>query len=71
MKRCMLLRYSQDVQLYAGQMFGERITTTPIDGIADRELQNAREVNFTRCFDEGWERRDHRIEILAPVAATA
>jgi hypothetical protein len=26
------LHYSQDVQLYAGQMFGDRITTTPING---------------------------------------
>jgi outer membrane protein W len=26
------LHYSQDVQLYAGQMFGGRVTTAPIDG---------------------------------------
>jgi hypothetical protein len=38
--------------------------------IADQELQNTREVNFTRCFDDGWERRDHRVELLAPVAET-
>jgi glucoamylase len=38
--------------------------------IADQELQNTREVNFTRCFDDGWEHRDHRVELLAPVAET-
>ena len=39
--------------------------------IADRELQNAGEVNFTRRFDGGWEHRDHRVELLTPVAGTA
>ena len=39
--------------------------------IAARELQHTREVNFTRCFDDGWEHCDHRIELSAPVAETA